>query len=96
MKGGGETQTAWVADYFDQSRKRHIKTFALKKEAEAWLAAARVDVKDGKHTPEHGSITIAQAAELWLQRCEAIGRAPRSLYVYRQYVKLFIATPLGE
>ena len=31
----GEAKTAWFADYFDQSRTRHIKTFDRKKDADA-------------------------------------------------------------
>ena len=37
-------QTAWVADYFDQNKKRHIKTFATKREATAWLTTASGEV----------------------------------------------------
>jgi hypothetical protein len=32
------THVAWGADYFDLNRKRHLKTFASKEEADAWLA----------------------------------------------------------
>jgi len=38
---GGEKQEAWIADYFDQAGKRHIKTFAKKKAADAWLTDAK-------------------------------------------------------
>jgi hypothetical protein len=34
---GGKGKTAWVVDYFDQNRKRHLKTFERKKDAEDWL-----------------------------------------------------------
>jgi hypothetical protein len=30
-KSGAETKTAWIADYFDQEGKRHIKTCKTKK-----------------------------------------------------------------
>ena len=52
----GETKTAYVADYFDQHRKRHIKTFGKKKEAEAWLTDVKGEVKRGIHTPASTSI----------------------------------------
>jgi hypothetical protein len=45
-------QTAWVADYFDQAGKRHIKTFERKLDAEAWLVTTRGEVARGTHTPE--------------------------------------------
>jgi integrase len=34
-RSGSETKTAWIADYFDQNSKRHLKTFATKKAADA-------------------------------------------------------------
>jgi hypothetical protein len=59
----GETKTAWLADYFDQKRKRHTKQFPTKKTADAWLLRARGEVRDGVHTPDSASITIAAAGE---------------------------------
>jgi hypothetical protein len=38
-------QTAWIADYFDQAGKRHIKTFERKKDADAWLAETKIELK---------------------------------------------------
>src|SRR5215469_16216339 len=58
----------WVADYFDQAGKRHIKTFEREREAKAWLNETLVSVKRGTHTPESASITLAAAAKLWLAR----------------------------
>lgn len=78
----GEVKTAWVADYFDQERKRQIKTFDHKREADAWLVAARGEVARGVHTPESGSITVAEAAKLWLEK-GALERLERS--TLRQY-----------
>jgi hypothetical protein len=40
-KSGDEVKTAWVADYSDQSGKRHLKTFVQRDDADAWLAAVR-------------------------------------------------------
>ena len=34
-KSGQENKTAWIADYFDQEGRRHIKTCKTKKEADA-------------------------------------------------------------
>jgi integrase len=69
----GETRTAWLADYFDQKRKRHTKQFPTKKAADAWLLRARGEVRDGIHTPDSASLTVAEAGELWLRRCEMDG-----------------------
>jgi hypothetical protein len=41
-KSGGKVRIVWIADYFDQGGKRHIKSFKTKKEADAqgWPPAA--------------------------------------------------------
>src|SRR6516225_5240635 len=86
-KGG---HTAWVADYFDQGGKRHIKTFATKREASAWLVATQNEVKQGIHTPESTSITVAEAAVLWLEK-GALEKLERStLRQYRNHVDLHL------
>jgi integrase len=69
---GGETKTAWVANYNDQGGKRHLKTFPTRKAADAWLVAARGEVQRGVHTPDSGSITIAEAGAIWLTRGELV------------------------
>jgi integrase len=83
-------QTACVADYFDQHSKRHIKTFETKKEADAWLVKARGEVERGVHTPESTSITVAEAAELWIEtgKLERLERS--TLRQYRNHVDLHI------
>ena len=67
----GEEQTAWVVDYKDQSGKRALKTFATKKEAEAWSVSALHEVSLGTHTRASASKTVTEAWELWIEQCEA-------------------------
>jgi integrase len=86
----GDGKTAWVADYFDQNGKRRSKQFAKKSEATAWLARTVVEVKDGVHTPERDSVTVKDAAAIWLSRCEAEGLEPSTLRQYRSHVDLHI------
>ena len=92
--GKGE-QTAWIADYFDQAGKRHIKTFDTKREATAWLVTATAEVARGVHTPENASITVAEAAELWIEkgRLEQLERS--TLRQYRNHVDLHICPLIG-
>lgn len=91
----GVEKTAWVADYFDQRRKRHIKTFPTKRAADDWLVKARDEVARGVHTPENASITVAEAAALWFQRCELEGLERSTLKQYRNHVDLHILPRLG-
>src|SRR5215469_10735722 len=92
----GATKTAWVADYFDQKRKRHTKQFPTKKAADAWLLRARGEVRDGVHTPDSASLTIAEAGELWLRRCETDALERATLQQYRTYLERHIAPLLGR
>ena len=95
-KSGREEKTAWIADYFDQAGKRHIKTFARKGEANEWLVKAQGEVQRGVHTPENASITVAEAAELWLERGELEKLERSTLREYRNHVLLHINPLLGR
>jgi integrase len=83
-------QTAWIADYFDQAGKRHIKTFKTKREATAWLVPTQNEVKQGIHTPESASITVAEAAKLWLEKSDLEKLERSTLRQYRNHVDLHI------
>ena len=83
-------QTAWVADYFDQADKRHIKTFETKREATAWLITTTSEVARGVHTPENASIAVAEAAELWIAKGELEKLERSTLRQYRNHIDLHI------
>src|SRR5215510_8885175 len=56
---------AWIVDYADQQGQRRLKTFATKKEADAWRVDALHEVKQGTHTPASVSKTAeAEGLEL--------------------------------
>jgi integrase len=95
-KSGAETKSAWVADYFDQNGKRHLKTFDKKKDADAWLVDARGEVKRGVHTPDSTSLTISEAAELWMGRGELEKLERSTLRQYRNHIKLHINPLIGS
>jgi integrase len=92
---GGEDKTAWIADYFDQDAKRHIKTFATKKAADAWLVTTRGEVARGVHTPENASITVAEAAELWIEKSELEKLERATLRQYRTHADMHINPLIG-
>src|ERR1700753_154815 len=94
-KAGGETKTAWIADYFSQDGKRHLKTFATKKAAEAWLVTTRHEVSQGVHTPERDSITVAEAGALWIERSKVEGLERSTTDKYRNHVDLHIKPLIG-
>jgi integrase len=96
----GERRSAWEAAYSDQQGKRRRKQFARKRDAEAWLVNARSEVASGIHTPDSQSITVADAAVLWLQACQR-GRdgrepvEPHTLRSYESHVRLHINPLVG-
>jgi integrase len=92
----GEIKTNWTAYYRDQQGQRHNKAFAMKRDAEAWLLRARSEVRDGIHTPERDSPRIAEAAIIWLRRCEDEHLERATLRSYELYVRTHIVPLLGE
>jgi integrase len=94
-KSGGEINTAWIADYSDQAGRRHIKTFPTKKAADAWLVTARGEVTRGAHTADSGSITVAGAGAIWLERGKLEGLERATLDGSQRYVDLHINPLIG-
>ena len=91
----GEPKEAWVVDYVDQHGDRHLKTFAKKRDADAHHALVGVTVRAGTHTADSKSVTVARAAELWLESCAAAGLERTTLTSYRQHAEVHIIPVLG-
>lgn len=92
----GEAKTAWLVDYRDQSGKRRAKQFARKKEAEQYADRARTEIRQGTHTHDRDSITIAIAGDLWIAAAEAEGLERSTTKRYRELNQLHIQPRLGE
>ena len=91
----GTKKTAWAADYFDGAGKRRLKTFATKKEADAWLVGARGEIAQGTHTPARASVTVAQAGEQWIAQGETDALERSTLRQYRQHLDYHINPFIG-
>jgi integrase len=93
----GEEKTAWVVDYVDrvEGGTRRLKTFAKKKEADAFSAKASVEVRAGIHTADSASITVAEAGKKWIQAGEANGLERSTVDAYKQHLRLHIEPYLG-
>jgi integrase len=92
----GVMKEAWVANYVDQAGKRHIETFKLKKEADAFANTTGVEVREGTHTAKSESITVAQAGRLWLESGIEHELEQATLNQYRQHLDLHIKPYLGR
>src|SRR6266849_4885655 len=90
------TKEAWLVDYIDQQGRRHIETFARKKDADERHAAIKVEVSKGIHTPLSRSITVAQAANDWINFVEIENRERSTLTLYRQVVDQHIVPRIGN
>jgi integrase len=95
----GEERSAYVVQYSTAERddrgkrKRHIKTFDRKKDAEDFQVQVRIDVKRGTHTPSSRSITVEEAGELWIDGCGDLERS--SVDQYQQHLRFHINPYLG-
>jgi integrase len=92
---GGKPKEAWIADYVDQHGKRHIKTFARKRDADTYHSHVAVDVDAGVHTADSASIVVAEAGRLWLRGREAAKLERTTLEGYRQHLALHIMPLIG-
>jgi integrase len=91
----GEAKEAWIADYTDGAGKRHIETFARKKDADAYAAKVAVEVNAGTHVAPDSDLTIAGVAEKWIKGVEADGRERATIRQYRQHIKHHIVPRIG-
>jgi integrase len=92
----GIERSAWVVDYFDQTGKRHIKTFRTRKEADNWAVTARHEVRLGTHTAARTSITVAKCFEQWIEHCEAEDLEFGTIRQRRQHLRLHVAPFIGR
>jgi integrase len=92
----GEPRRAYVVDYRDGDGNRRHKTFKQKKAAQNFEARARTEVNDGTHVAEGASITVAEAAKLWIAAKTRARREASTLAQYQQHVDLHIVPFLGD
>jgi integrase len=90
----GTQGEAWVVNYTDQAGTRRLRTFDRRKEADAFAGAVSVDVRRGIHGPDSQSITVAEAARLWLEGATNLERT--TLLQYRTHVDLHIVPLIGS
>jgi integrase len=90
----GEPKKAWIVDYVVNGNRRQ-KTFAKKKEADAWYTTTKVEIRNGVHTPDSASITVEEAGGRWIAAAEKqLERA--TVDSYRQHLKFHILPYLGS
>jgi integrase len=81
--------------YRDAEGKSRSKQFAKRKDAEAFRIKVESEVVAGVHTPESTSVTVAQAADLFLDGRKLRDLEPTSLRQYDAHIRLHIKPLLG-
>jgi integrase len=92
----GEEREAWIVDYVDQTGERKLKTFATKKEADAWKVTALHEVQQGIHTSASASKSIEEMWRLWLDECEANGLETSTIRQRQQHLNHHIKPFIGR
>lgn len=92
----GEAREGWQADYLDGQGKRRRKMFARKKDADAFVSGAKVEVRDGVHVADSQTITVGEAGRLWLLSGESAGLERTTIDQRRQHLDLHIKPFLGD
>ena len=92
---GGEKKTAWNVDYVDQHGKRRLKTFTLKKDAEAWATTARHEVATGVHARD-AKTSVADIVDQWIDHGIAEGLERGTIEPRKMHLRLHIAPFIGQ
>lgn len=92
----GERKEAWRVRYVDQHGATRTRQFDLKRDADAFRVKAEAEVAAGIHTADGASITVAQAADLWIGKAELKKRDRGTLKAYRELRDRHIVPLIGN
>jgi integrase len=90
---GGEYRESWIVVYRDRGGIRRTRTFERKKDADAYEATVRVDLRAGIHTSSRE--TVSEAGDAWLSDLAA-KLEPATTESYRQHLRDHINPYLGD
>ncbi len=89
----GEIRESWIVVYRDHSGTRQHRTFSRKKDADAYEATVRVDLRAGIHTSSRE--TVSAAGDAWL--ADVTGKLePATVESYKQHLRHHINPYLGD
>ena len=81
----------WQVDYKDRQGKRRSRQFKTKQQAVDHETTVRGEIKAGTHVADSASITVAEAGELWLQRCRMDGLERSTCRQYSEHLRLHLS-----
>jgi integrase len=94
--GKGVEKSAWVVDYTDGKGARRLKSFKLKKEADAFASTAAVEVREGTHVADSASVTVEKAAKFWITSGEAAGLERSTINQRQRHLDHHIIPFIGQ
>ncbi|MBY5888086.1 site-specific integrase [Rhizobium leguminosarum] len=94
--GHGIEKEAWIVTYFDTKGVKRQKTFARKREADAFASKTDMEVRDGVHVAERDSVSVKKAGELWIATGEGEGLERSTLDQRRRHLRFHIVAFIGE
>ncbi|WP_343347599.1 tyrosine-type recombinase/integrase [Sphingomicrobium sp. XHP0239] len=92
----GEKKTAWRLRYVDAGGTPRQKTFAKKGDASAYRDQLGYELRQGIHTPDSASTTVAVAGALWLDGRKLRGLERSTTKSYDEILRLHIEPLIGE
>ena len=92
----GRRERGWTVDYADGNGVRRLKTFSQKKEADAFAATAKVEIRDGVHVADSASISVRQAGALWIASGESADLERSTVNQRKRHLKHHIDPFIGE
>lgn len=91
----GRRKEAWRISYVDASGERRHVQRRTKKDADAYALTIEMEKRLGVHVPDADSLTIKDAAQIWLGSAEADGCDRGTIKSYREIAKNHIIPQLG-
>lgn len=95
ITGKGVEKSAWVVDYTDARGKRRLKSFRLKKDADAFNDSVKIEVRDGTHVADRDTVTVEAAGKLWITSARADGLERSTIEDYERALRLHINPLIG-
>ena len=86
----------WQVDYRDQQGKRRSRQFKTRQQAVDYETTVRGEIRAGTHTPDSASITVSEAAALWLDKCRLDGLESATVKGYQEHAELHILPLIGK
>src|SRR4051812_27371153 len=91
----GVEKEAWIVDYTDTDGDRTIRTFSRKKDADVFIAKAKVEVSEGTHVAYSKSVSVKEAGEKWIFTCKDSGLEKSTTESYQLPLDRHIVPFLG-